>query len=97
MALASVTGPGWDRGDALAWIGRLYAMDPTRLDRYVITGSASEVATQLARYGAEHVAVLAVSDEPVTMFMELNQAYLAQHPDGDGGDRDRQGGDVERA
>lgn len=90
VALVSPTGPRWTRADALDWVGRLWRTDPTRLDRYLITGSATDIAVELRRYAADHVTVLVAADEPIGAFGELNRAHLSLGPasgtDSHGGD-----------
>ena len=78
--IAAVTDRDWTRDDALAWAGRLWRLDPARLDRHVITGSPDGCAAQLQRYravGAQHVTVLLATDEPVEMFRALATSYPA--------------------
>jgi alkanesulfonate monooxygenase SsuD/methylene tetrahydromethanopterin reductase-like flavin-dependent oxidoreductase (luciferase family) len=77
-AVVSVTSQRWTRRDALEWAGRLWSLDPSRLDRHVITGSADECAEQLGRYraaGAQHVTVLLATDEPIDMFAALAPSW----------------------
>jgi len=76
--ITSVTGPGWSRADALAWAGRLWAMEPSRFEHHVVTGTADACAERLAAYqqtGADHVSVLLATDDPVRMFAELAGAW----------------------
>lgn len=83
VAIVSTTSARWARADALAWMARLWQTDAGPLGRYLITGSTSECVAELARYrsaGADHVAVLPATDEPLEVFAALNQEFVACVP-----------------
>lgn len=72
--LAAVTTGSADRARALAWCSDLWRIDPTRLERHVVTGTAAQVAEAVETYraaGAEHVSVLLASDRPLEAFAAL--------------------------
>ena len=78
VAFTAVTGPDWSRDDALTWGARLWNLDPARLDRYHVAGSAEECAAGLRRYadaGATHVSLLLATDDPITMFGHVARAW----------------------
>jgi alkanesulfonate monooxygenase SsuD/methylene tetrahydromethanopterin reductase-like flavin-dependent oxidoreductase (luciferase family) len=79
VAFTAVTGTGWSRDDALEWGARLWGLDPSRLDRYLIAGSAEACVEELRRYvraGAEHVALLLAADDPVAAFGHVARAWV---------------------
>ncbi len=72
--IVSLTDRRWRRADALEWASALWNLDPTRLERFVWSGSPEECRDALGRYrqaGAEHVSVLLATDHPVEMFRTL--------------------------
>ncbi|MGZ4785831.1 MAG: LLM class flavin-dependent oxidoreductase [Acidimicrobiales bacterium] len=78
VAFTAVTGPGWSRADALDWGARLWGLDPSRLDRYLVAGPAEACAEALRRYtdaGAQHVSLLLATDDPVAMFSHVARAW----------------------
>ncbi len=78
VVIAAVTDSRWTRERALGWAGELWGLEPERFGRYLISGSASECAAALARYGeagAEEVTVLLACDDPVAMFPALLEQW----------------------
>jgi alkanesulfonate monooxygenase SsuD/methylene tetrahydromethanopterin reductase-like flavin-dependent oxidoreductase (luciferase family) len=56
------------------WLSSLYGIPPKAFERHLVAGPAESCAEQLQRYfaaGAEHVAVMVTSDQPVEAFAEL--------------------------
>jgi len=81
VAAVAVTRRGWSRQDALDWAGRLWSLDPRRLEPHVITGTVAECAIRLGEYrarGAGAVTVLPATDRPIDLLEELNPAYRAE-------------------
>lgn len=80
VAFASVTGPGWTRDDALAWGAQLWNLDPARLDRYLVSGTAEQCVAGLRSYveaGAGHVSLLLAADDPIAMFGHIAREWAA--------------------
>lgn len=80
VAIVSTTDRGWTRADALGWAGRLWRMDPGRIEHFVITGSAEQCVEELLRFhaaGADHITVLPASDDPVRMLEDLSRVARA--------------------
>jgi alkanesulfonate monooxygenase SsuD/methylene tetrahydromethanopterin reductase-like flavin-dependent oxidoreductase (luciferase family) len=74
VMLASVEGSGWSRREAVDWAARLWAVDPGRLERHIVTGTADDCAAAVGAYhaaGADHVALLLTTDRPISMFGEI--------------------------
>jgi alkanesulfonate monooxygenase SsuD/methylene tetrahydromethanopterin reductase-like flavin-dependent oxidoreductase (luciferase family) len=72
--IVSVTERPRDRIDALAWASDLWNVDPTRLERFLVTGPVEHCRAVLDEYrgaGADHVSLLLATDEPVAMFRAL--------------------------
>ena len=81
--IVAVTDRRSGRREALEWAGRLWDLDPSRLERHVVAGPAEACAEQLHHYraaGADHISVLLATDEPVAMFGPLASAFSAGTP-----------------
>lgn len=75
VAVAITDAPGFN--DPAGWLGLLYDLDPRRVGRIIVAGSAKTVAAQVRAFGdggADEVVVLAASDQPVEQFSALRQA-----------------------
>lgn len=80
VVVATTTGHGWSRSDALEWMGELWGIEPARFDRHLVSGSAAECAAALEPYveaGAQHVAIIPASHTPVETFLEIAAAVPA--------------------
>jgi alkanesulfonate monooxygenase SsuD/methylene tetrahydromethanopterin reductase-like flavin-dependent oxidoreductase (luciferase family) len=78
LVIASVNSPQWSADDARSWATNLFRADPQAMERHVITGSAHQVASALAAFrdaGAQHVAVLIASDEPLKDYKSLAEQW----------------------
>ncbi|MCB1844350.1 MAG: LLM class flavin-dependent oxidoreductase [Halioglobus sp.] len=74
LVIASVDRPGWSADDARAWATALFRADRQAIERHVITGSASHVASRIKEFreaGAQHTAVLVSDDDPRPTFTSL--------------------------
>lgn len=73
VVFVSVTGPAWSARDATDWVAGLFPTPIPRLERYVMTGAATDVVNGLRdhRAGATTVVAAIASPRPMDVSAEL--------------------------